>query len=341
MNTDTEESFQNLKQWGLNTHSFLSLYPNVEHFRIEGVQGYIPYAETEHLILVAGEPIASPEALRPLVNGILKMSLQRGKRLGMIPCRATNKEFLLSLGFDAVYIGKEPIFDLQHLPKLPKSIRQAVNRAQRRGIKVVEYDESYKSALEKLSSRWQDTREVPALQFLFQLRPLELHEHKKLFLAVDAHGELRAFLSCSPIYGRNGWYLEDLIRDDCAPNGTSELLLTRAMEKLAEEGFELATLALAPLAGLPDIDENHPWVNRILRLAYTRLSWAYHFQTLEFFKSKFKPSYWEQNYFYFYPAGVDLGLVKNLLEAFLGTSLFAIVTHKVKRMLPASKQDVA
>jgi len=88
----------------------------------------------------------------------------------MIPARATNKEFLEGLGFDAVYIGKEPIFDLKQLPKLSKSIRQALNRARRLGIEIIEYDERHKASIEALCSKWQDNREVPALQFLFQLR---------------------------------------------------------------------------------------------------------------------------------------------------------------------------
>lgn len=335
------ENYECLQKWGVNTHSFLSLYPNVEHFTLVGVEGYIPYVETPHLVLVAGDPIAPDKSILYLIGGLLRLTLKKGKRLGMIPCRATNREFLERIGFDAVYIGKEPIFDLKNLPKLSKSNRQAVNRAVRRGIEIVEYDEKYRDSIGRLSERWQGGHEVPPLQFLFQLRPLELQEHKRFFLAVNLQGQLMAFLSCSPIYGRNGWYLEDLIRADEAPNGTSELLLTRSMEKLAHEGFEIATLALAPLAGLPDSDENHPWLNRILRLAYSHLSWLYHFQALEFFKSKFKPSHWEPNYFYFYPAGVDIKLVKDLLEAFLGESLLTIVRHKVSKIMPSTKEDAA
>lgn len=336
-----QENYHSLQEWGTNTHSFLSLYPNVEHFTLEGVQGFIPYVETANLVLVAGDPIAPQKAILFLIGGLLRYSLERGKRLGMLPARGAYRALLEEIGFDTVYIGKEPMFDLKRLPKLGKANRQAVNRAVRRGIKIVEYDKSYREDLERLSNRWQNGHEIPPLQFLFQLRPLELEEHKKIFLAISQDGNLLAFLSCSPIYARNGWYLEDLIRHENAPNGTSELLLTRSMEKLSEEGFEIATLALAPLAGLPDSDENHPWLNRLLRLAYSHLSWIYHFQTLEFFKSKFKPSYWEPNYFYFYPAGVDIKLIKDLLEAFIGDSLIRVVCHKVRKIIPGDKSRVA
>jgi hypothetical protein len=182
---------------------------------------------------------------------------------------------------------------------------------------------------------------LPAFQFLFQLRPLYLRENKKFFLAVDNDDKLLAFLSCSPIYGRNGWYLEDLIRESSAPNGTTELLVTMALESLAQEGYDMATLALAPLAGMPDRDESHPKLIRILRLVYRRLSFLYHFQTLEYFKSKFKPSNWEPNYFYFFPAGVNLALARNLVEAFMGENLFSIVRHKIRGLFPRLKNSAA
>lgn len=334
--------FDELSRWGVNTHSFLSLYADVHHFRMDGVAGYIPFVETDKMILVAGEPITSDDEFSALVNGLMKVSVQKKKTLGMLPARSHNKPTLEKLGFDSVFIGKEPIFDLKHLPRFSKSMRNAVRRIERRGVRIVGYDERFRGQIELLSRSWQNTREMPAMQFLFQLRPLSLKEHKQFFLAIDKDDQLLGFLACSPILGRNGWYLEDLVRAESSPNGTSELLLIKAMESLSAQGFELATLAIAPLAGLPDQDENHPWLNMLLRLAYKYLSFIYHFQTLEFFKSKFKPSYWEPNYIYIYPAGVDLGLVKNLMEAFLGTSIFSIVTHKAKKLLPSARQpDVA
>lgn len=334
-------ALDDIRSWGCNTHSFLSLYKGISHFRLPGVQGYVPYVETDKLILVSGEPVAPQESYSSLLRAMRDMSGQKGKTLGILPAREISQELLDQLDFDSVFIGKEPIFDLRNLPKSSKSIRQAVNRAEKLGITIVNYEDKFQHQVQSLCSQWQDTRELPALQFLFQLRPMDLKEEKKFFLAVDDNDKLHAFLSCSPIPGRNGWYLEDLIRDRSAPNGTTELLLTRAMRQLQEEGYEMATLALAPLAGLPENDEKHPWLNKLLRLAYKKLSFIYHFQTLEYFKGKFKPSHWEPNYFYFYPRGVSPSLVRNLLEAFLGDNLFVILKHKVRRLFSAEKIDAA
>lgn len=332
-------SHAELRRWGYGTHSFLSLYRGFTHFRQDSVDGYIPFVETEKLILVAGEPVASADALPVLLRGLMRLTIEKEKTLAILPASSNCHACFKKMGFDRVYIGKEPIFDLKALPKFPKSIRLAVNRAERLGISIKSYEDKYAAQVEGLCNYWQDSRELPALQFLFQLRPLYLREYKQFFLAVDKNDKLLAFLSCSPIYGRNGWYLEDLIRDEHAPNGTTELLMTKALESLACEGYEMATLALAPLAGMPESDESHPKLNRILRLAFRRLSFVYHFQTLEYFKGKFKPSKWEPNYLYFYPAGFSVTLARQLFEAFLGDSLLSIVRHKVRGILPRLKNS--
>jgi len=327
---DLANKFGYLRSFGYNTHSFLSLYPAVKHFALEGVDGYIPYVSTNRLLLVSGEPVCSPAAFQPLVNAMRAQAIARNLVLGMLPVGEASKQRLESMGFDVVYIGKEPIFDLKALPKLTSSIRQAVNRAQRRGLKVLPFDEKYRQAFESMCRQWQDTRQLPAMQFLFQLRPLELLEHKKYFLLTNESEELLAFLACSPIYARNGWYLEDLIRDQKAPNGGTELLVTAALDSLSADGFDMATLALAPLAGLPGSDETHPILNSILRFCYRKLSFLYHFQTLEYFKAKFQPNTWENNYFCFYPGGVTLNLVCNLIEAFMPFSLSEAFGRKVQ-----------
>ena len=58
--------------------------------------------------------------------------------------------------------------------------------------------------------------------------------------------ELVALLAAVPIYARQGWLVEDLLRDVGAPNGTAEALVDKAMRRFAEAGSRYATLGLAP-----------------------------------------------------------------------------------------------
>ena len=62
-------------------------------------------------------------------------------------------------------------------------------------------------------------------------------------------GALVGFLAVAPIYARDGWLLQDLLRDPDAPNGTAELLVDAAMRAAPARGQPLVTLGLAPLAG--------------------------------------------------------------------------------------------
>jgi phosphatidylglycerol lysyltransferase len=321
-----------VQQYGHNTHSFLSLYPGIRHFHLPGVEGYIPYVTSGRLTLVAGEPVCPSSSLGTLIQGLMRQAQSKGHRIGMIPVSEVMNEQLKKLGFDSLYIGKEPIFNLQHLPQPSASIRRAARRAARKGLRIVPFHESYCSQIEAISHQWSETRELPPMSFLFQLRPMTLQEYKRYFLLVDESDHLLAFLACSPVYGRKGWYLEDLIRVDAMPNGGTELLMQTALDTFAAEGYEMATLALAPLAGLPDRDEQHPILNQLLRLCYEHLSFMYHFQTLEYFKSKFQPSVWEPNYFCFYPKRIRFSLIQALLSAFMPASLPEMIVHKLQQV---------
>ncbi len=327
-------SLRALRKWGMGTHSFLSLYKDVEHFRKVGQESFIPFVETDKFILVAGEPVAEPDEMLELLRGLKRLAVNRKKTLGLLPSREMPAQVTEALCLDRVYIGQEPVFDLQREANYGKSIRQAICRAKKLGISVGEFSPAGdvlgadRRAIQALCKRWSGSRELPPMQFLFALNPLALAEHKRIFLAKDASGNVIAMLACSPIFGRNGWYLEDLLRGAEAPNGTTELLVTSVLELLRNDGYDMATLALAPLAGLSNHDDAHPWLNKLMRLAYKRLSFVYHFETLEYFKGKFKPDFWEPNYFYFYPQGVKLGLVDGLARAFLGDGIFSVVRHK-------------
>ena len=326
-----EEKLSILKRWGRSTHSFLTLYDDVEHFRVPGVDGYISIAFAGRLILISAEPVGSAHAVKTLITTLKRFADANDYTIAALPTSELARELLASSGFGSIYIGKEPIFDLAARSKVSKSIRQAAERAKRKGLKVVHYDESFRMQVELLCRKWQAKGELPPMQFLFQLRPLDLKSYKKLFLVVDEDNVLKAFLACSPIYARKGWYLEDLIRDPSAPNGSTELLITETLKTLADEGYDMASLALAPLAGLPDRDANHPFVNNIFRLCYKYLSFVYHFQTLEYFKGKFHPSHWEKNYCCYYSKEPVLIVVGHILRAFLPQQLPDIIKHKIER----------
>jgi len=125
-----------------------------------------------------------------------------------------------------------------------------------------------------------------------------MHSEYKKYFAARANGKLVGFLAASPIPARKGWYLEDVISEPNAPQGTATLLVVEALKRLKEEGATLATLGTAPLAtdGPNDVVTEHPVVARALDMASRRLGNLYNFDGLRRFKGKFVPSWWESEY---------------------------------------------
>jgi lysylphosphatidylglycerol synthetase-like protein (DUF2156 family) len=317
-----------LKKYGYGSLSFVSLYPGIRFFSVPGIEGFIPYIRNNDLTLGACEPVCDPENIYLLAKIFLELSLKETEYVGFIPVSERTQPILKAIGFDSISIGKEPIFDLKNLKKQDGKVRNSISRAIKKGLKVVPFNSIYEKDISTYSRRWERTREMPAMQFLFELNPLELKEYKKYFLLIDDENRLKAFLSCSPIYERNGWNLHDLVREENAPHGCSELLITSALNLLAEEGYSMASYGLAPLSKLPSSDINHPIVNKVLRYSYEKLSFIYHFQSLEYFKDKFEPNYWEENSFCFYPKKVKLKLAYDLLKSFLPGGLSSIIKYK-------------
>ena len=206
-----------LRRFGRSTHSFLTLYEGIKYFQVPGVKGYVPITESKGFILITGEPVCDLGKDKILIEALKDYAATQDASLGAVPVGEKAKNFLAECGFHTIYVGREPIFDLTNLPKLNKSIRQAINRARRKGYKVIEYraDEArsseaganatkYQEQIEALCEKWKAARELPAMGFLFELRPLELSEHKKYFLLLDDKNVVKSFLACSPIFAKDG-----------------------------------------------------------------------------------------------------------------------------------------
>ena len=90
--------------------------------------------------------------------------------------------------------------------------------------------------------------------FLVQVSPYAFAEERRAFVG-ELKGEVVCFLSAAPVFAREGWLLQHIVRDPRAPNGSSELMVDAAMRAAMEEGRRYVTLGLAPLSG-----EVAPWL---------------------------------------------------------------------------------
>ena len=314
-----------LRRYGWNATSFQILEPGFSYW-FAGPDACVAYVDTGRAWVAAGAPVAPAERLVEVARGFVSAARAARRRAVFF---ATESRFVETSGFSSVLIGEQPLWDpaewLRTLESAP-SLREQLRRARAKGVRVREVDagEAMKpgttthAAVSALVESWLRSRELAPMGFLVQIDPLTLLPEHRLFLAelppeptpgapADRPGPLVALLSMAPIYARNGWSLQHLIRAADAPNGTTETLIDCAMRWAAGAKADLLTLGLAPLAG--DV----PAALRLARRAGRAL---FDFEGLRAFKAKLRPARWDRMFLSFPREVGPVRAVLDVLAAF-------------------------
>ncbi len=314
-----------LGRFGSNPISFLTLYQAPwSLYESERVDGAVPYVEVHRTALAWGDPLCDPDDTSSLVAEFTAAMRARRLRVCFVAVQEGVAEHAMELGHAVVKIGEEPVFDLPgwHRPRGDggKHLRWALNRARRAGALVEEYrpGERRDRALERdivaARASWERALGRRPVRSFMRSAPLAEAERKRIFVA-RVGGRVVAVLACAPVYGRGGWYLEDLVRTADAPLGATELLVVEALERLGTGGATFATLGIAPLRGAErQMDRRARRIAGILRLVFDRFDRRYHFASLSRFKAKFRPSGWEARYVTFDPPRPSVGLIRAVVS---------------------------
>src|SRR5258708_31934195 len=238
--------------YGYNPHSLVSIAPGAMLWSSPDIDGAVIYGEFGRVWLAAGDPLAPLEDMAELARQFAAFAKRKNRVVAFVPTSAEFARRITLDGFMAVKVGASPYFDLKTWnPRgdCAKKLRAGVNQARRAGLEVAmiseSVDESLKKETAQLCMNWLSSRRAATtFGWLIALDPFLHSEHKKYF-AARVDGKLVGFLVASPIPKRKAWYLEDVLREPDAPNGTSTLLVFEAFAKLKAEGATLATLGTA------------------------------------------------------------------------------------------------
>lgn len=320
-----------LRRHGWNATSFQVLEPGFRYW-FEDDRACVAYVDTGGAWVAAGAPIAPEEELAPVAARFVQAARAAGRRCCFF---ATEARFAHAAHLGALHVGEQPVWDPAEWEATlegSRSLREQVRRSRAKGVVVralapeelEDPGHPTRRAVERLIARWLGSRPMGPMGFLVQLDPFSAPRERRHFVA-ERDGALVGFLAAVPVYARQGWFLEDLLRDPAAPNGTTELLVDGAMRALAREGSGYATLGLAPLAGAQDT-----W----LRAARDLGAELYDFEGLRAFKAKLRPRHWDP-LFLSYPRGQGaLVSLYDALRAFAGGSLLRFGLQTLRRGPP-------
>ena len=292
--------------YGYNPHSLISIAPGALVWSTPEIDGAIIYGEFGRVWLVAGDPLASFENMGELAQSFAAFARRKKRAVAFVPTSAEFARLMTPADYTIVKVGASPYFDLKTWnPRgdSAKKLRAGVNQARRAGVEVEVISESVDELLKRetaqLCMSWLSTRRsATTFGWLIALDPF-LHSAYKKYFAARVNGKLVGFLAASPIPAREAWYLEDVLREPGAPQGTATLLVVEALSALKADGVRLATLGTSPFAtnGTNEVHSTeHPVIGRAMRLAAQKLGAFYNFEGLRRFKGKFVPSWWESEY---------------------------------------------
>lgn len=271
---------------GWNATALQTLDPGYSYFT-RG-DGCVAYVETRGKAWVAaGAPIAREDRLGEVGEAFMEAAREAGRRCCFF---ATEQRFLRQVErkLDSLIVGEQPMWDPskwdEKLRRSP-SLREQLRRARAKGVHVRQLGAEEERGrllpkLRELTARWLATKGMAPMGFLVRVFPES--PHRRCFVAIR-DGSVVAFALAVPVPGRNGWFLENLVRDPGAPNGTTELLVDAVMRWAAEKGSRWFTMGLAPLAG-----DVNPCLVALKHLAAV----LYDFEGLRSYKAKLLPDDW-------------------------------------------------
>jgi len=293
---------------GWNATSFQTLEQGYRYFFAP--DGCVAYVNTGSAWVVAGAPIAPLSRLASVLQAFLEAAREAGKRV----CLFATEQRLLDLAgptLRSLRIGEQPVWDpgkWAETLKRRKSLREQLRRARAKGVTVREVTAEEleagetRRAIERVSERWLRSRAMAPMEFLVRLELFSFSRDRRCFVAERA-GAVIGVAGVVPVPARSGWFIEDLVRDPSAPNGTGELLIDAVMRWAAAQGSSWLTLGLSPLAGD---------VSPLLRAARKSGTLLYDFRGLRAYKAKLEPQHWLPIYLS-YPA--DQSAPRSLLDA--------------------------
>lgn len=280
-----------LRAFGWNATSFQILEAGLRYWFEPA--GCVAYVDTGRAWVAAGAPLAPEQYMARVAAGFVRAAGAQGRSALFF---ATEQRFVQQTAYAALPIGEQPQWDPRQWAKgleSNSSLREQLRRARAKGVRVdavtaaeLAAGTPLRQALELLITEWLRGKPMPPMGFLVQVDPFQLMTERRLFVARRQQGqeqEVVGFAAVIPVYARQGWFLEDLIRSVRAPNGTTELLVDAAVRDAAALGSSYFTLGLSPLAGA---------VSKPLEWASKYSAGLYDFRGVRAFKSKFRPAEW-------------------------------------------------
>ncbi len=334
--TDLQHLKKLLTLYGRNVHSFQVLEPGLEVWFSSDGEGAVAYLDAGGYRVALGAPLG-PDARRlDLSLEFDREARREGRKAVFFGVSERYWQALSESGFDALKVAEQPLWSPAHWQRRlsrNRRLRNRIGRCAREGvtIELQRAEQLGKNELETLCQNWQEGHKLPPMQFMTRLEILG-HADDRFYVTARKQQRLVGIAVGVPIYGLDGWLLEDLVTERGAAHGLGEALIHGFMQEAARREARVVSLGMVILQGL-DCPENrsHPLLRELMKLCKRWFRSLYNADGLRRFRDKLQPSYWESVYLVS-PRGVDLLTLRAVLMAFAGGRLPTFAWRTLQRV---------
>ncbi|GAC1452603.1 MAG: hypothetical protein PVSMB1_00110 [Gemmatimonadaceae bacterium] len=338
--SERERARELVLKFGWNATAYQILNPGIALWFSNAGDGVVGFVRQRGTLVVGGAPVCDPSRFDAIAAEFVVAAHARGERVCFFGAGERLEESYADNGlWSRVFLGAQPVWDPRKWSAAVakrNSLRAQFNRARNKHVTVTEWPavkaENH-PALCRVLSQWLGTRHLPPLHFMVEPETLSHLHDRRVFVAERDGREVVAFTVLSPVPGRNGWLVEQVVRGSNAPNGTAELLIDCAIRSIADSGSTYATLGLSPLserAGLRPLPQPF-WLRFALRWLRLHGARFYNFVGLDAFKAKFNPDAWEPIYAIAEGTSFPPRALYAIAAAFSGGAPIRLVTRALLR----------
>ncbi|ARZ66983.1 hypothetical protein SMD11_1322 [Streptomyces albireticuli] len=293
-----DEIHKLLQRYADNPSAFLALNERTEHFRADGLDGFVAYRASGRHLLQFGGPFAHPAERAALLAAFRAHAARSRKRVIAVQLQSEDARLYAANGFTVNRLGSSYAIRLADFTLRGKPfvrLRNKISRARRSGLVVEEADpfatDAELTAIDRdwLRGKGRFTKE---LAFLVGERLGAAAPSRRLFVG-RIEGAAVGYISYSPVYGTRPGWLHDLTRRRReAPPGVMEAINATAVEAFSAEGAPWLHLGFTPFVGLdsePEPPGAGAGVARIVRFLAAHGEKVYPSRTQLAYKEKWAP----------------------------------------------------
>ena len=327
---------------GWNETCYQTVNPVFEYSFFPQLDGMVAYVRARGRRVVAGAPICPLKNLDEVINRFSEQERSRviyfgaGQRVNLA-LRRQPKHGIVSLGAQPIW--NPELWSKRVLTR--SSLRYQFRRAKHKGVVIREWSTEQaegSQALRSVLQDWLGRRGLPPLHFLVEPETLDYLRDRRTFVA-EVDEKPVAFLNLCPVPQRNGWLTEQFPRRNGSPNGTVDLLMHEAAQKVASEGANFLSMGLVPFSSHGEMQQNPGWLQTVMGFAKRAGTPLYSFQGLDEFKSKFMPDQWEPVYAAVNGRSFRFSDLLAIMEAFTGESILRTGLKVVSRVLRQASES--